>query len=224
MQQLAVAERHALAETLRSVDPNSPTLSGEWTAAQLAAHLVLRERSAVELLGRLPNRRLQHIAQHHIDDLVAREPYQRIVDQVADGPSWRDAMRPVPTSLIWSLPPVRERANLLEYLVHHEDVRRAAPGWAQRELSEQFLRGVWHRLPVTVRLTMRTLPIGVAIAWPGHGELRTPRARRHGVAVTVSGDPVELALFAFGRQAVARVDYDGTPDDVAKVRGSRLGI
>ncbi len=224
MVQYAADERHALAKTLRFADPNSPTLSGDWTVAQLAAHLVLRERSVVELLGRLSNRALQRIAQRKIDELVAREPYQRLVDAVDAGPSWTDATWPIPTSVIWSLPPVRERANLLEYLVHHEDVRRAAPGWEPRTLAADVQTAVWRKLPGAVRLTMRALPLGVALSWPAHGELRTGRARRAGAAVTVTGEPVELTLFAFGRHAVAKVDYDGKPEDVATVLGTRLGI
>jgi uncharacterized protein (TIGR03085 family) len=222
MMHLAVAERHALAETLRCTEPNSPTLSGDWTAAQLTAHLVLRERSAVELLGRLPSWRLQHIAQREIDKLVAHEPYVRLVDQLDAGPSWRDARLPVPTSIIWSLPPVRERANLLEYLVHHEDVRRATPGWAPRELSPAMTDAVWRRLPVSTRLTMRGVPRRVALVWPGHGEVLAGRGRD--VAVRVTGEPVELTLFAFGRRDVARVEYDGAPLDVGAVRGARMGI
>jgi uncharacterized protein (TIGR03085 family) len=224
MAQFAADERHALAKTLRSVVPDSATLCGDWTAAQLAAHVVLRERSIVELLGRLPSRRLQHIAQREIDDLVAREPYEQIVNAVDDGPSWTDARWPIPTSLIWSLPPVRESANLLEYLVHHEDVRRAQPDWQPRDLPPDLQAEVWRRLPWTTRLTMRKVPIGVRFRWPGHGEFETVRARRHGAAVTVIGEPVELALLAFGRQAVAQVEYEGSDDAVARLRGARAGI
>jgi hypothetical protein len=42
--------------------------------------------------------------------------------------------------------------------------------------------------------------------------------------VRITGEPVELALFAFGRHAVAQVDYDGAADDIATARGARLGI
>ncbi|MBM4708683.1 maleylpyruvate isomerase family mycothiol-dependent enzyme, partial [Rhodococcus hoagii] len=37
-------ERHALVESMRAVGPDAPTLCGDWTARDLAAHLVLRER------------------------------------------------------------------------------------------------------------------------------------------------------------------------------------
>ena len=42
--------------------------------------------------------------------------------------------------------------------------------------------------------------------------------------VTVTGDPVELALVAFGRQRVAQVVYDRDPTDVATVSGAKISI
>ncbi len=199
-------------------------MCGDWTAAQLAAHLVLRERSIVELGGRLPVDRLRRRAEQAVDELVAHEPYEDLVAAVDRGPTWSDARLPVPTALVWSVPVVREAANLLEYLVHHEDVRRATPGWTPRPLGIAEQVAVWRRLPVATRLTLRKVAVGLVLAWPSHGEIRTRRARHGGPVVTVTGDPVELALFAFGRTGVARVDYDGAPDDIARVRGADIGI
>ena len=227
MQHHALAERHALAETLRSAGPDAPTLCGDWTAAQLAAHLVLRERSLVELAGRLPVARLREQADRKINHLVATEPYERIVNAVDRGPSWADATWPILTSAIWSLPVVRESANLLEYLVHHEDVRRAAPVWTPRALPVDRQVAVWKRLPMIGRLTLRKVATGLELVWPSHGRFRTGPARRGGgggPTVTVTGEPVELALFAFGRIEVAQVDYDGAPEQVAMVRGAEIGI
>jgi uncharacterized protein (TIGR03085 family) len=199
-------------------------LSGEWTAAQLAAHLVLRERSAVEALGRLPSKRMQQIAQRKIDELVAEQPYAQIVAAVESGPSWRDVRLPLPIAPIWALPVVREKANLIEYLVHHEDVRRAQPDWAPRELPAELVTEIWRRLPVSIRLTMRRVPLGVALAWPGHGEVRTPRAKRHGARVTVTGDPIELLLFTFGRRTAAQVRVDGSGEDVTTLTRAPVGL
>ncbi|HBA95165.1 MAG TPA: TIGR03085 family protein, partial [Acidimicrobiaceae bacterium] len=42
--QLAQAERAALCDLLLDVGPEAPTLCEGWTAAHMAAHLVLRER------------------------------------------------------------------------------------------------------------------------------------------------------------------------------------
>ena len=220
----AVDERHALAKTLRATDPDSPTLCGDWTAAQLTAHLVLRERSVVELSGRLPVRALQRRSARAVDDLVKAQPYGELVDAVASGPSWTDVSGPVPVAWAWSLPLVREQANLLEYLVHHEDVRRAAPDWEPRPLPVEVQTAVWKRLPLLTRMTMRAVPLGVELSWPSHGSIAAGRARRDGTTVRIVGQPVELALFAFGRGAVARVEIEGSPSDLIILKGARIGL
>jgi uncharacterized protein (TIGR03085 family) len=224
MQHYAADERHALSETLRRAGADADTLCGDWTTAQLAAHVVLRERSLVEASGRLPVRALKERAERAVTDLAAREPYHRLVDAVAAGPSFRDGRLPLPIAWIWAVPAVREAANLLEYLVHNEDVRRAAPGWAPRALPPDVQQAVWKRLEFAGRLTLRNVPVGLVLTWPSHGEIRTKIARRGAPAVTVTGDPVELAMFTFGRLAVAQVGYDGAPGDIAAVKGADISI
>ncbi len=44
-----------------------------------------------------------------------------------------------------------------------------------------------------------------------------------GSPVTVTGEPLELLLFAFGRNAV-RVDFSGDDDIVAAVRAAKRGF
>lgn len=224
MQHQAVDERRALAGTLRRVGADAGTLCGGWTTAVLTAHLVLRERSVAEAAGRLPVQGLKRRAEQVVADLAAREPYERLVDTFERGPSWRDVTWPVPTGWFWALPPVREQANLLEYLVHHEDVRRASPGWAPRPLSAAFRQTVWRRLALASRLTLRSVPVGLVLSCPANGELRTRRANRGGPTVTVTGDPVELAMFTFGRLSVAQVDYTGAQGDIDAVRGTDISI
>jgi hypothetical protein len=52
MPRYALDERSDLADSLRTAGPDAPTLCGDWSTNQLAAHLVLPERSVTEVLGR----------------------------------------------------------------------------------------------------------------------------------------------------------------------------
>lgn len=223
MQHHALEERRELSRTLRRSGPDSPTLCGEWTTSQLTAHLVLRERSLAEAAGRLPVARLKRAAEQVVDDLARNEPYDRLVDIFERGPSWRDVAGPVPVAWLWSLPPVREQANLLEYLVHHEDVRRAEPGWEPRALSVAFQRASWQRLRLLSRVTLRGVPVGLTLNWPGGGRIRT-RAAKGGTGVTVTGEPVELIMFAFGRLDQARVEFGGSAADIAAAKGADISL
>jgi uncharacterized protein (TIGR03085 family) len=225
MHQHARAERLALSETLRRVGPDSRTLCGEWTSHQLAAHLVLRERSVVELAGRIPVPAVQRRAAAVVDELAATAPFASLVDTFERGPRWSEVLGPVPVAWLWALPPVREFANLLEYFVHHEDVRRAQPSWNARTLPVAVQAAVWQRLRLLAQVTLRAVPVGVELQWPSHGSIRTRSARRSsGAAVRVVGDPVEVALFAFGRLAVAGVAYEGDDADIAAVQGADISL
>jgi uncharacterized protein (TIGR03085 family) len=208
----ALAERSELAASLRSAGPDQPTLCGEWSTNQLAAHLVLRERSVTELAGRVPVARLQALAQRHIDGYVAANSYEQIVTTVGQGP---------PAYSPFALPPVRETVNLLEYLIHAEDVRRAAPQWQVRAVPIDRQRAIWSKLRLAARLTMRSMPGPVEVVWPSHGRFSVGRGPAR---VVVTGDPVELALLAFGRQRVAQVDYTGEPGDIEAVRTAKVAI
>ena len=58
--------------------------------------------------------------------------------------------------------------------------------------------------------------------WPGSGERVSvrpgePRAR-------LSGSPGELLLYVFGRQPVAQVEIGGTPEAIAALRRTHLGM
>ncbi len=224
MRHHALDERHALAKTLRRAGADAPTLCGEWSTAQLAAHLVLRERSLVELGGRLPVKRLHQAAERLISRVASEQPYERLVELVDRGPTWRDVRWPLPTAPAWSAPVVREAANLTEYLIHHEDVRRAAADWTPRALPVDVQMAVWKRLPFTARIAMRKVSVPVELDWPSHGSVPAGARQTHSAAVRVTGDPVELVLFASGRLAQAQVEFTGEPDDVALVQGARIGL
>jgi uncharacterized protein (TIGR03085 family) len=198
---------------MRATAPEAATLCGDWNTAQLCAHLVLRERSLTELGGRLPVASLQRRAEAAIDAYVAAVPYPELIARFEAGP---------PAYSPWAIPALSNAVNLMEYLVHHEDVRRAVDGVAPRVLPLAEQQAVWQRLRMAARLTMRQVPQSVRLVWPGHGEVVTRRNSSR--QVTVTGDPVELALLTMGRQRVAKVAYDGPPDEVASLRGARIAI
>jgi uncharacterized protein (TIGR03085 family) len=209
----ALNERTDFARTLRATPPGAPTLCGDWTAAVLTAHLVQRERSLSEGLGRLPVRALRRFAEDRLRELAETVPYAELVDRFEAGPpSWSPM----------GVPAVREALNLLEYVVHHEDVRRAQPDFAPRLLPVNRQRAIWQRLRRGAPFTMRAVPIGVRLRDPEFGDIDVHP--RRGTEVTVTGPALELALVAFGRQRVAKVSYEGAPDRVGRLTGARIPI
>jgi hypothetical protein len=80
---------------------------------------------------------------------------------------------------------------------------------------------VWSRLRIASRLMLRRVPIGVLLRRAGTDE--EIRARRGEPTVTVSGDPVELALYVFNRRAVARVDLRGDEAALTRLAAAEIG-
>lgn len=203
-------ERLALCALLDSAGPREPTLCEGWDTRDLAAHLVLREHrpdaGAGILGGPLAGytRRVQR-------RLAERTPYPRLVETIRNGP---------PRLSVFGLPGMDERINLVEYFVHHEDVRRAQPGWEPRELDQALADVLWERLGMA-RFLLRKAPVGVELArddGPDSERGATNRVRITAKArtpvVTVTGPPAELTLWTLGRIAAARVRLDGSEADV----------
>jgi uncharacterized protein (TIGR03085 family) len=205
------AERAAFVETLREADPDAPTLCEGWTVRDLTAHLVEREhqplRRGLDVVGRRPpgSERFQG---RLADGARTPEGYRALVDRFAAGiPAW--------SPLAWA----GDAAHLIEYVVHHEDVRRAGPEPAEpRVLPTDLVLAVWGRLGPLARMAYRPSPVGVVLAVPG-GPRRV--VRRGADAVVVLGDPVELALHALGREEVAEVDVLGRDEVVDRFLASR---
>ena len=118
-------ERTALCALLDETGPGAPTLCEGWRTVDLAAHLVLRERRPDAAAGVMGGP-LAGYTQRVQRGLIARMPYRQLVDEFRNGPPKLSAFR---------IPGVDERANVVEFFVHHEDVRRAQPDWQPRELE-----------------------------------------------------------------------------------------
>lgn len=207
MTSFARAERLALADTLLAAGPDAPTLCDGWATRDLAAHLVLRERRPDAAAGIMLKAAAGHTKK--VQDGLAAGDYETLVGKVR---------RPA----FWVSPGFAEEAmNLVEFLVHHEDVRRAAQGWTPRTLDAAYEQAVAGRLKQSARLSARRFPAAITVQ-PQDGAPFT--VGTGGDALEVHGKPSELLLFFTGRQAVADVTVTG-PDALAeKLRGARLGL
>ncbi|MEV0279623.1 TIGR03085 family metal-binding protein [Streptomyces sp. NPDC050610] len=206
----AKRERLLLADLLETAGPESPTLCEGWTARDLAAHVVVRERRADAAGGILIKPLAARL--ERVQAEFASKPYEQLIQLIRTGP---------PRMSPFSLKQVDEASNTVEFYVHAEDVRRAAPEWTPRELDPVFEDALWSRLERMARVLGRKSPVGLVLRRP---DGRTAVANRSTPVVTVTGEPGELTLFAFGRQEAARVEIDGDKEAVARLYDAKLGL
>ncbi|MFG2832156.1 TIGR03085 family metal-binding protein [Streptomyces sp. NPDC048434] len=206
----AKRERLLLADLLESAGPEAPTLCENWNARELAAHVVVRERRADAAGGILVKplaARLERVQAEFAD-----KPYEELIRLIRTGP---------PRMSPFVLKQIDEAANTVEFYVHAEDVRRAQPDWAPRELDPVFADALWSRIERMARVLGRKSPVGLVLRRP---DGRTAVAHRGTPVVTVVGEPGELTMFAFGRQEVADVDLDGDKDAIERLTAAKLGV
>jgi len=115
---------------------------------------------------------------------------------------------------------IDEAMNGAELFIHHEDVRRGLPGWEPRGADETRDGAVWDTLTRMGRMLYRHSPVGVVVRRPT-GEQAVIKTGTG--LVTVEGEPGEILLHAFGRDAV-RVELRGQPADVAALSESSRGV
>lgn len=203
MSRIVRAEREALCALLAASGPKAPTLCGDWTTADLAAHLAARERRP----DTLPGLMLPLLAGH--TERVRRGylamDYERLV-HLLERPAW------------WAPTTVVESFDLTEWFIHHEDVRRAVPDWKPRRLSRAVGEALWAKIYLVTALLRRT-GYAVTLSAPGYGRRSVGSGP---VTATVTGRPGELLLFCSGRQSHARVEVEGR--NAAKLRAAKLGI
>ncbi|MFD3931623.1 TIGR03085 family metal-binding protein [Streptomyces sp. NPDC058614] len=207
----AKRERLLLADLLEAEGPDAPTLCEGWNTRDLAAHVVVRERRADAAGGTWIKQlapRLERVMTE-----FAEKPYEELIQLIRTGP---------PRFSPFSLKQIDEAANVIEFYVHTEDVRRAQPDWTPRALDPVFQDALWSRLERTARLTGRGAPTGLVLRRP---DGQTAVAHKGTPVVTVTGEPSELLMFAFGRQQVADVELDGDKDAIAKLHEAKqLGL
>ena len=189
-------ERQELCDLLVELGPDAPTLCEGWTTADMAGHLVLRE----------------HFHKWGDERLEAEKAkgYQVNIDRLRGGAPL------VP----WRIPGVRTLLNGGEYLIHHEDVRRAngkGPRADRPDLDEVG----WRMATFTGRRLARKLkPSGLELRRPD-GD---PKHLGGEASAVLTGAPVELALYLSGRTAAAEVELTGDAAAIARVHDAGLGL
>ena len=203
----AQRERAALVETMRTVGPNAPTLCGDWSARDLAAHLVVREGRLDATAG---------VAVPFLAGYTAK-----VQRQVTETTSWDELLAKVASGPpIYSpfklLDPI---ANLGEMFIHHEDVRRAQSSWEPRQLDETMVKALGRGLPLMARLSLGKSPARVVLRTP---DGKTVAAAGRGPELIVTGELEELLLFLSGRDEVRLTFSDAQAAQA--VRAARRGL
>ena len=211
MTAFAQTERDQLCDEFLVVGPDAPTLCEGWTTSHLATHLVVRDGRPDLIVG--PMLPIVGSYAKNAVRAIRKQPWPDLVEAVREGP---------PIYSPTALGPIDELVNLIEFFIHHEDVRRAAPQWEPRELPRAEEQAIWTALTRASRLMFRRSRVGV--------ELISPYGRNRAKPVTPQGDvaldglPSELVLAAYGRRAHARIEEVGSADAISALWASKLGL
>ena len=215
MTSLAATERTLLCATAQQVGPDAPTLCGGWNVRDLVVHLLIREGHPLAAAGIFVPR-LAGLTRR-VERSLADDDFADLVTELRHGPPLLSPFR---------VPRLGGIANIAEFFVHHEDIRRAQEDWQPRVQSPSAENTLWRLLTVLGRATSLVAPTGVVMRRSDVADTRARlrKARPDSGDVVVTGTPSELLLFAYGRQGRCVVELDGAPDDVAALQGASLGI
>lgn len=208
---LAQTERAALQASLLEKGPDAPTLCGEWTTKDLAAHLYVREQKpGAALRSMLPGK--QDPAKEEFEEALTR-PYEDVVNAWAEGPQGLNPWRALDSI-----------GNGMEHFIHHEDVLRGAlqPGDEVEVRPMEHAHGKeLHRILKLLAPRMIKSPCPVVLAPVGFPRIVLHEGR--GVSADgenvcrISGGVGELLLWLSGRDVV-KLTFEGNQEGV--VRGS----
>jgi uncharacterized protein (TIGR03085 family) len=206
-------ERLALCDLFEQLGADVPTLLDGWSAKDLAAHIVLRERDPIAGPCLVLPGLFQRFAERRRVKLAEQTEFEWLVARIRSGPP------PGLFRIGW----VRSFPNLNEFFVHHEDVRRANGLGPRDSLTPALEAALWRNVRQGSRyLSRRLREVGLEIGWAGTDEQIT--VRRAERTARLSGPPGELLLYLFGRQAAARVEVLGPAEAVATVRRTHFGM
>lgn len=213
---------------MSEVGPDAPTLCGDWTTRDLAAHLLVRERRIDSMPGIVVPQFADHTEKVRL--AATERPWAYLLADIESGPP------------MWSpLFLVDAVANAGEMFVHHEDVRRAVAGWERRALPADDQDHLWRLARQVGRRSYRGSDVTVVFERPSaerpsaehssaehssaehSGGSRVTVRKRGPRTVVLRGEPAELLLHAFGRDQV-RLETDGEQRDIDELAASQRGV
>jgi uncharacterized protein (TIGR03085 family) len=204
-------ERARLCDVLDELGPGAPTLLEPWTACDIAAHLILRERDPLAGPGLVLSGAWGRLAERRRRALALTD-FARLTTTLRSGPP------PGFFRIGW----VRRIPSLNEFFVQQEDFRRAScrgPRTNDHALDE----ALWNNVNAARWFLARRLRgAGLELQWAG--TTHTVRARRGEPVARLAGPPGELLLYLFGRQRAAQVELSGTDAAIEAVQHARFGM
>ncbi|MDH6194110.1 uncharacterized protein (TIGR03083 family) [Mycobacterium frederiksbergense] len=202
------AERAAFTESLIELGPSAPTACGDWTALELAAHVVGEERNGgvTTFIARsLVVRGVSMPAPPNLVDtalrLERRRGFTALIDRLR---------RPMPRLLL--RPRVAPLA-LFEYWTHHDDLigfndgAHAVPA-TLAEVIPLVLSYQLKQLPTGIRLTVGT----------NDGNHRWSVGPKSGSEVILGGAPPDLVRWLSGRRVPGEITMTGPDSTVRALR------
>jgi len=209
-------ERAELCDLFAEVGPDAPTLCEGWTTRDLLAHMLVRERRPDAAAGIVVPFLREHAAE--VMKSTAAEPWETMIKTFREGP---------PLWSPWAIPVLGDKANLGEFFVHHEDVRRAQPEWEPRPDDQARDDALWSPLKMMGRLFFRKSPVGVILRSAGREDIvaKKPDAGNGRGTVVLVGLPGEIVLHSFGRPLdKVRLVVQGEPEDIEAFEATPRGI
>ena len=207
---LDARERAELCDLFDELGPSAPTMCVGWATEDLAAHLVVRERDPRSMPGIIkPDGRFGRTTVA----LMAKEKargYPVVVQRVRTGPP----------AVPWRIPKLRTLLNLNEYVVHHEDVRRAN-GRGPRTDRPDLDEAIWGMLRRGAKLLSRRVGAPIVLRRTSGDEIVVRKGEQ---AAVLTGEPVELLVYLMGRRGSAQVELSGGPAAIDKLETAELGI
>jgi uncharacterized protein (TIGR03085 family) len=142
----------------------------------------------------------------------AARPYEDLIAGVRTGPPRLSPQR---------IGALDRLTNTIEYFVHHEDVRRGAPGWQPRVLPAAYEARLRAMVSKFSKLGLKKGPAGITFVFDDGSRFVANAGQP---TVEMRGSAGEIALFTAGRQAHTRVELDGPPELCDALRTADFGV